>query len=234
MAELIVALDLPTKAEVIRLVDRLGEAVSFYKIGLELFSAEGPDVVRAVTGRGKKVFLDLKLHDIPRTVERAVNSIARLGVSLLTIHAAGGRAMIAAAAGAAKAAGPAAPKILAVTMLTSLDQSDLNDLGIGRAMPDQVAALGKLACASGADGIVCSPREAKSMRALLGPGALLVTPGVRPAGAAVGDQKRVATPGDAVRDGASCLVVGRPIVQAPDPVAAARAIAAEMAAAAAR
>lgn len=228
MAELIVALDLPSKQEVAALVDKLGEAVSFYKIGLELFSAEGPDVVREVTGRGKKVFLDLKLHDIPRTVNRAVSSIAKLGVNLITIHAAGGRAMIAAAAEAAKEAGAAAPKILAVTMLTSLDQPDLDDLGIGRAMPDQVAALGKLACSSGADGIVCSPKEAHKMRALLGPGAILVTPGVRPAGASVGDQKRVATPADAVRDGASCLVVGRPIVQAPDPVAAARAILAEM------
>ena len=229
MAELIVALDVSTTAEVEQTVDRLGAAVSFYKIGLELFSAEGPAVVRAVKSRGKKVFLDLKLHDIPRTVERAVTSGAALGVDLMTIHASGGKAMIRAAKDAALACGADAPKILAVTILTSLDQSDLGDLGIGREMKAQVEALGLLACANGADGIVCSPKEVANMRAALGPRALLVTPGVRPAGAAVGDQKRVATPGQAVRDGSTHLVVGRPILEAADPCAAARAIAAEMA-----
>ncbi len=225
---LIVALDVPTLAEVGPIIDRLGDTVSFYKIGLELFSAEGPDVVRAVTRRGKRVFLDLKLHDIPRTVERAVRSGAALGVDLMTLHAAGGKAMIQAARDAADACGPHAPKILAVTVLTSLDQSDLADLGIARDVRAQVESLGSLACGNGADGIVCSPREVARMRALLGPDALLVTPGVRPAGAELGDQKRVATPSQAVRDGSTHLVVGRPILEAPDPAAAARAIVAEM------
>lgn len=232
MAELIVALDVSTTREVEQVVDTLGDAVSFYKIGLELFSAEGPAVVKAVKSRGKKVFLDLKLHDIPRTVERAVKSGAALGVDLMTIHAVGGRAMIRAAKDAALACGPNAPKILAVTVLTSLDQSDLADLGVARDMKAQVEALGRLACVNGADGIVCSPKEVAAMRAALGPSALLVTPGVRPAGADVGDQKRVATPGQAVKDGSSHLVVGRPILEAADPCAAARAIAAEMAGAA--
>ncbi|MDX9868477.1 MAG: orotidine-5'-phosphate decarboxylase [Kiritimatiellia bacterium] len=232
MAELIVALDVPSVAEVVRTVDRLGDAVSFYKIGLELFSAGGPDVVRAVRGRGKRVFLDLKLHDIPRTVERAVRAGAALGVELMTLHAAGGRAMIRAAKEGARSAGAGAPRLLAVTMLTSLDQADLADFGVARDMAGQVEALGRLARESGADGIVCSPREVARLRAALGADALLVTPGVRPAGAEVGDQKRVATPAAAVRDGSTHLVVGRPILEASDPCAAARAIAAEMAAAA--
>ncbi len=228
MSELIVALDVSSAAAVEQAVDALGDAVSFYKIGLELFSAEGPAVVRAVKSRGKRVFLDLKLHDIPRTVERAVKSCAALGVDLMTIHAAGGKAMIRAAKDAALGCGSPAPKILAVTLLTSLDQSDLSDLGVARTVPEQVRALGALACENGADGIVCSPMEVAAMRKLLGPDALLVTPGVRPAGAAVGDQKRVATPGQAVRDGSTHLVVGRPIMQAPDPRAAALAILDEM------
>ena len=228
MAELIVALDVPSRAEVAATLDRLGDAVGFYKIGLELFSAEGPDVVRLVKDAGKRVFLDLKLHDIPRTVERAVKSIGRLGVDLATIHASGGRAMIRAAAEAAASFGAAAPKILAVTCLTSLDQGDLDDLGIARPMPSQVEALGLLAVTNGADGIVCSPQEARSMRELLGEDALIVTPGVRPAGAELGDQSRVATPAAAIDAGASHLVIGRPITSADDPVAAYEAIVAEL------
>ena len=233
MADLIVALDVPSKAEVARVLERLGDAVDFYKIGLELFSAEGPEVVKLVKGAGKRVFLDLKLHDIPRTVERAVKSGAQLGVDLMTIHSTGGKAMIRAAAEAAATFGAAAPRILAVTALTSLDQSDLADLGIARAMADQVEAMGRLAITNGADGIVCSPKEVANMSRVLTPLAegrrvVFVTPGVRPAGAAVGDQKRVATPASAVRDGATHLVVGRPILEAEDPVAAARAIRAEM------
>lgn len=227
MAELIVALDVATAAEAEAVVDRLGDAAGFYKIGLELFSADGPAAVRAIAARRKRVFLDLKLHDIPRTVARAVERIAALGADLVTIHASGGRAMVRAAAEAARAA-PAAPRIVAVTALTSLDRNDLADLGIGRPVGEQVAAMGRLAVGEGADGIVCSPREVAAMRAALGPGALLVTPGVRPAGAAPGDQKRVATPAAAVRDGATHLVVGRPILEAADPRAAACAIRAEM------
>jgi len=228
MAELIVALDVSSQREVEEAVDRLGETVNFYKIGLELFSAAGPAVVRAVKARNKKVFLDLKLHDIPRTVERAVASGAELGVDLMTIHAAGCRAMIRAAADASARCGANRPKILAVTVLTSLDHSDLNDLGISRTPAQQVEALGQLAVQNGADGIVCSPVEVARMRSLLGAQALLCTPGVRPAGSDAGDQKRIATPGAAVADGSTHLVVGRPIMSAADPRAAALAITAEM------
>lgn len=229
MAELIVALDVQTREEAVAKVKAIGDPVGFYKIGLELFTAEGPDVVRAVKDLGKKVFLDLKFHDIPRTVERAVRSGGRLGVDLMTIHAVGGKAMIRAAADAAAAFGVQGPKILAVTVLTSLDQADLADVGIaGRTPAEQVAAMARFATAQGAHGLVCSPKEVGALSRALPAGTLFVTPGVRPAGAAVGDQKRVATPADAVRDGATHLVVGRPILAAEDPVAAARAILAEM------
>lgn len=228
MAELIVALDVSSATEVDRVVDTLGSSVSFYKVGLELFVAEGPDVVRRVTGRGKRVFLDLKLHDIPRTVERAVTCAAAIGVDLLTIHAGGGRAMVTAAAAAAARCGRRRPRILAVTALTSLDQTDLNDLGVQRTMALHVSGLARLAVGAGADGIVCSPQEVAAMSAALPPGALLVTPGIRPAGGSAGDQKRVATPASAVAAGATHLVVGRPILEAVDPAAAAAAITAEM------
>ena len=229
MAELIVALDVQTREEAVAKVKTIGDSVGFYKIGLELFTAEGPDVVRAVKDLGKKVFLDLKFHDIPRTVERAVGSAGRLGVDLLTIHSVGGKAMIRAAADAANAFGANGPKVLAVTVLTSLDQTDLADVGIaGRTPAEQVAAMARFATANGAHGLVCSPKEVGALSATLPKGTLFVTPGVRPAGAAVGDQKRVATPADAVRDGATHLVVGRPILAAADPAAAARAILAEI------
>ena len=230
MVETIIALDVQTKAEALAKIAQIGEAGTFYKIGLELFTAEGPDVVKAVKDLGKKVFLDLKLHDIPRTVERAVRSGAKLGADLMTIHASGGKAMVRAAADAAAECGGA--KILAVTVLTSLDRSDLEDAGVcGRSPAEQVAALASLAVANGAHGLVCSPLEVGVLSRSLSAGTLFVTPGVRPAGAAVGDQKRVATPADAVRDGATHLVVGRPVLAAPDPAAAARAILAEVAAA---
>ena len=229
MAELIVALDVNSRQEAVEKVKAIGDSVGFYKIGLELFTAEGPDVVKAVRDLGKKVFLDLKFHDIPRTVERAVKSGGRLGVDLMTIHSVGGKAMIRAAADAAAEFGEAGPKILAVTVLTSLDQSDLADVGIaGRTPADQVAAMARFATENGAHGLVCSPKEVGALSKALKAGTIFVTPGVRPAGAAVGDQKRVATPSDAVRDGATHLVVGRPILAAEDPTAAARAILAEM------
>jgi len=229
MAELIVALDVNTRQEAVEKVKAIGEAVDFYKIGLELFTAEGPDVVKAVRDLGKRVFLDLKFHDIPRTVERAVRSGARLGVELMTIHSVGGKAMIRAAADAAAEFGAVAPKILAVTVLTSLDQADLNDVGIvGRTPAEQVMAMAKFATGNGADGLVCSPKEVGALSRALKAGTLFITPGVRPAGSAVGDQKRVATPAEAVRDGSTHLVVGRPILAAPDPVAAAAAIRAEI------
>ena len=229
MAELIVALDVDNRAEAVERVKSIGDAVGFYKIGLELFTAEGPDVVKAVKDLGKRVFLDLKLHDIPRTVERAVKAGGSLGVDLMTIHSVGGKAMIKAAADAAAEFGSNAPRILAVTVLTSLDQSDLEDVGIaGRTPAMQVSAMAPFAVENGAHGLVCSPKEVGSLSAALKAGTLFITPGVRPAGAAVGDQKRVATPADAVRDGATHLVVGRPILAAEDPVAAAIAIRQEM------
>ena len=229
MAELIVTLDVQTRAEAVEKVKAIGDGVGFYKIGLELFTAEGPDVVKAVKDLGKKVFLDLKFHDIPRTVERAVRSGGKLGVDLMTIHSVGAGAMIRAAVEAAAEFGEAGPKILAVTVLTSLDQNDLADVGIvGRTPAEQVSAMARFATENGAHGLVCSPKEVGSLSKSLRAGTLFVTPGVRPAGAAVGDQKRVATPADAVRDGATHLVVGRPILAASDPVAAARSILAEM------
>ena len=229
MAELIVALDVQTRAEAVEKVKAIGDGVGFYKIGLELFTAEGPDVVKAVKDLGKRVFLDLKFHDIPRTVERAVRSGGKLGVDLMTIHSVGGRAMIRAAADAAAEFGESRPRILAVTVLTSLDAGDLADIGVaGRTPADQVRAMASFATENGADGLVCSPMEVGALSRALKAGTLFITPGVRPAGSAVGDQKRVATPADAVRDGSTHLVVGRPILAAADPVAAARAIRAEM------
>ncbi len=229
MAELIVALDVQTRAEAVERVKSIGDAVNFYKIGLELFTAEGPDVVRAVKDLGKKVFLDLKFHDIPRTVERAVRSGGKLGVDLMTIHSVGASAMIRAAADAAAEFGPNGPKILAVTVLTSLDATDLADVGIiNRTPAEQVQAMAKFAVAHGAHGLVCSPKEVGALSAALPKGTLFITPGVRPAGSAVGDQKRVATPAEAVRDGATHLVVGRPILAAENPPLAAAAILKEM------
>ena len=229
MAELIVALDVNSRQEAVEKVKAIGDSVGFYKIGLELFTAEGPDVVKAVKDLGKRIFLDLKFHDIPRTVEGAVKSVAKLGVDLMTFHSVGGKAMIKAAADAAAEFGPNGPKILAVTVLTSLDQSDLADVGIvGRTPAEQVVAMAKFATENGAHGLVCSPKEVGALSKMLKAGTLFITPGVRPAGAAVGDQKRVATPAEAVRDGATHLVVGRPILAAEDPVAAAKAIRAEM------
>ncbi|MBQ9727763.1 MAG: orotidine-5'-phosphate decarboxylase [Kiritimatiellae bacterium] len=229
--ETIVALDVPSAREAAAAVARIGDAVSFYKVGLELFLADGPETLRALRGEGKRVFLDLKLHDIPRTVERAVGSCLRYAPDLLTIHAQGSTAMVEAAARAVREAGSDA-KILAVTLLTSLDGSDLEKLGVSRTVEEEVLALGRLAAAAGAHGLVCSPREAAALRAALGPDAILVTPGVRPAGGERGDQKRVATPADAIRAGATHVVVGRPVLGAPDPRAAALAIRDEIRAAA--
>jgi orotidine-5'-phosphate decarboxylase len=225
-ADLIVALDVSSSNEIAPILDQLPATVSYYKVGLELFTAEGPKALLPLKERGKKIFLDLKLHDIPRTVERAVRSAAALGVDLLTVHATGGRAMLRAAADAANECGL---KLVAVTTLTSLDQSDLNDIGITRSVAEQTAAVGKLAIDSGIHGLVCSPLEVGTFRKVLGPDPILVTPGIRPAGADVGDQKRIATPADAVRDGSSLLVVGRPILEAADPGVAAQIVLDQMA-----
>ena len=231
--ELIVALDLPDPALVEARVAAFPEEIAWFKVGLELFCAGGPRVVAPLIAQGKSVFLDLKLHDIPRTVERAVVAAARHGAQLITVHAAGGREMLRAAATAAAGA-PTRPRLLAVTVLTSLDASDFADLGVSRAPSDQVAHLAELAVAEGIDGLVCSPQEVGRLRRTLGPGPLLVTPGIRMPEDGAGDQKRTGTPRQAALDGASHIVVGRPILEAADPVAAARRILAELAADAAR
>lgn len=214
--------DLRTALEAARLV---GPEVGVLKVGLELFVREGPAVVEAVRAAGAAVFLDLKLHDIPETVARAVSSARASGARFLTVHAAGGREML---RRAVDAAGDDL-RVLAVTVLTSLDDADLADAGVPSPASAQVLRLARLAHAAGVRGFVAAPTDAAALREALGPGAFLVTPGVRPAGAAAGDQKRVATVADAVRAGADLLVVGRPIRDAADPAAAARAIAAEIA-----
>ena len=219
--ELIVALDVPTADEIPAIVNALPSGVTHYKIGLELFAAAGPAALEFLAESGKQIFLDLKLHDIPRTVARAVQAAAQHNVGLLTVHAGGGRAMLSAAAEAAAQEGDKAPKLVAVTTLTSLDQDDLTELGILRSIGDHTAALGRLAIDCGIDGLVCSPLEVANFRENLGDGPILVTPGIRPAGGDVGDQKRVATPAMAVNGGSSFLVVGRPILEANDPAAAA-------------
>jgi len=197
------------------------------KLGLEFFTAHGPAGVRAVMGNdGPPLFLDLKFHDIPNTVAGAVRSVASLAPAIINVHAIGGRAMMSAALDAAGAEaarlGVVRPKVIAVTVLTSLDDSDLAETGIGDTSADQVRRLAALTVEAGLDGVVCSPREAAMLRADLGPDVLLVTPGVRPTWAAVGDQKRIMTPADALAAGASHLVVGRPITGAPDVAAAAQ------------
>ncbi|MBP7829260.1 MAG: orotidine-5'-phosphate decarboxylase [Kiritimatiellae bacterium] len=226
-SELIVALDVAGTAEALALVDRLPPDITWYKIGLELFCAEGPAVVQAVRARGKNVFLDLKLHDIPRTVERAVISAAKGGAGMLTIHSCGGRVMLKAAADAARRS-TRPPLLVAVTTLTSLDQRDLAELGIARDPQIHVMAMADMALKQGIHGLVCSPQEVEGLRARFGARTVLVTPGIRPAGSDPGDQKRVATPAAAARAGADFLVVGRPILDATDPAATARAIIKEM------
>jgi len=227
--EIIVALDVPDAEAAKSAVRRIGKAVSFYKVGLELFVAEGPPIIGLLKDAGKRVFLDLKLHDIPRTVARSVRSCARYGCDLLTVHAGGGRDMLKAAAEAGAELGSRRPVIVAVTTLTSLNQNDLHEMNISRPLQEHTLSLGEMAVSCGIDGLVCSVWEASDFRKRLGAKPLLVTPGIRPAGEAVGDQKRVATPAAAVQAGASYLVIGRPILEAADPAAAAAAIAAEIA-----
>ena len=224
---LVVALDFADEHEALKLVDKLGQTCQWYKVGMELYYAAGNRIVRQLRERGFNIFLDLKLHDIPNTVVGAVRSAAKAGASLLTIHASGGEAMMTAAAEAASA--PGSPRLLAVTVLTSMDANQLAGIGISASPAEQVFRLAKLAQRSGIDGMVCSPEEVAILRRETGPKTLLVIPGIRPAGSAVGDQKRVATPAQAIRDGASLLVVGRPITRTSDPAAAAQAILDEIA-----
>jgi orotidine-5'-phosphate decarboxylase len=220
---LIVSLDLPNAAEAQKIVSALGESVSYYKVGKQLFTAAGPALVRDLVGSGRKVFLDLKFHDIPNTVAAAVRSASELGVSMLTVHASGGSKMLQAAAEAAAAA-KHPPLVLAVTVLTSLSDAELKEIGIATGAKEQVLRLASLAQKAGCGGVVASAHEAQAIRQQLGPGFVIVTQGVRPAGAPKDDQSRVATPAEAIAAGADYIGVGRPITRAKDPAAAARAI----------
>jgi orotidine-5'-phosphate decarboxylase len=224
---IIVPLDVPTEDEMLRLVRVLKGKVGMFKVGFELFTSLGPRAVELIRAEGEKVFLDLKYHDIPNTVAQGVRAAARMGVSMLTVHASGGRSMLEAAARAAREIEDR-PAVVAVTVLTSLDAKELSALGLPGNPQDQVILLGRLAAGAQVDGLVASPQEASQLRTNLGPDLLLVTPGVRPAGHAKDDQARVATPGQAVSLGADFLVIGRPITRAPDPASAADAICKEI------
>jgi orotidine-5'-phosphate decarboxylase len=224
---LIVALDFPDATAALACADQLAGSVSWFKVGLELYLASGDGVVSELKKRGHSVFLDLKLHDIPNTAASAIRSLARLEPDLLTVHAAGGRAMLQAAAEAARSL-PKPPRLLAVTVLTSLDTAALAETGVPAAPMEQALRLARLAAECGIEGMVCSPAEAAALHSAL-PKALLVTPGIRPAGTEAGDQKRVATPQFALAAGAGMLVIGRPITGAADPKAAAQAILNDMA-----
>jgi orotidine-5'-phosphate decarboxylase len=221
---LAVALDFPSEAEAMALVDKLEGSCKWLKVGMELYYASGNGLVERLKARGFDIFLDLKLHDIPNTVAGAVRSVAGLGAGLLTIHAGGGKAMMTAAVGAA----PKDLKLLAVTVLTSMDSNELRGVGVNESPAAQVLRLGRLAVESGIRGLVCSAEEVSALRKELSSEVMLVTPGIRSAEDAVGDQKRVATPESAIAMGSSMLVVGRPITQANDPAAAARRILAEI------
>ena len=214
---LIVALDVSTAAAAQKMVAAVGDSASIYKVGMQLYTAEGPTIVRDLVASGRKVFLDLKFHDIPNTVASAVREAASLGVHMLTVHGSGGSKMLEAAADAAKGAASNTPIVLAVTVLTSMDQGDLNAVGVTGKVADQVLRLARTAIQSGCGGVVASVQEASLLRKELGGGFTIVTPGIRPAGAALGDQARVATPAEAMVAGATHIVVGRPITGAQDP-----------------
>jgi orotidine-5'-phosphate decarboxylase len=224
---LIVALDVPDAASTEALVARLENTCHWFKVGLELFVAAGPAVLEPILKRGHSVFLDLKFHDIPNTVAGAVRSAATLGVRMITVHAAGGPAMLAAARAALDGLTDP-PELLAVTVLTSMDTAQQAAIGFDRSPANQVELLARMGLAQGYRGFVCSPQEVANLRTLTGPDGVLVVPGIRSAGSGIGDQKRIATPADALRSGASYLVVGRPITEAPDPAKAAEAILKEM------
>lgn len=225
--KIIVALDYADAAPALALVDRLDPALCRLKVGKELFTVAGPDLVRALVARGFEVFLDLKFHDIPHTVAAACRAAASLGVWMVNVHASGGRRMLTAAHDAL-ATLERRPLLIAVTVLTSMSAEDLGEVGIDVAPADQVLRLARLAQESGLDGVVCSAQEATRLRGELGQAFRLVTPGIRPAGAETGDQRRVMTPGEALRAGATDLVIGRPITAAADPLAALRAIRSEI------
>jgi orotidine-5'-phosphate decarboxylase len=221
--KIIVALDYADAASALALVERLDPALCRVKVGKELFTAAGPELVRALVARGFEVFLDLKFHDIPNTVAAACRAAAGLGVWMLNVHAAGGRRMMTAAQ-LALAELPRPPLLIAVTVLTSMSAEDLGEVGVAGAPAEQVLRLARLTQACKLDGVVCSAQEAAMLRADLGADFRLVTPGIRPAGADAGDQRRVMTPVEALRAGATDLVIGRPITAAADPLAALKAI----------
>ena len=221
---LIVALDFAEPSQALDLVCDLGREVAFFKIGLQLFTVAGPEIVRAVTGAGAKVFLDLKLHDIPNTVAKAVEAAGELGVGMLTLHLCGGRRMIEGAV----AVCPPNLLLLGVTVLTSSDEMVLRETGVESSVADQTLRLARLGLESGIGGLIASPHEVAILREQLGESLVLITPGVRPTWAAADDQKRFATPQEAVRQGADYLVIGRPITADPDPREAVQRIIAEM------
>jgi len=224
---LIVALDVASAARAQNIVAAVGESAFAYKVGMQLYTAEGPSVVRDLVASGRRVFLDLKYHDIPNTVALAVGEAARLGVTMLTVHAAGGEKMLRAATEAARSARPDLV-VLGVTVLTSMTDHDLTTVGVADRVEDQVLRLAELALANGCHGVVAAAREAFRLRAELQGDFAIVTPGVRPAGSAPADQARVVTPAEAMAAGATHIVVGRPITEARDPAAEARAILSEI------
>lgn len=227
--QLIVALDVPNMSLAKEAVSKLPQEVAWYKVGLELFIAEGPQIVTMLKDLKKKVFLDLKLHDIPNTVAKSVASASRLGADMMTVHASGSRSMLEAAARSAADFGPTRPQLVAVTALTSLNAKDLNDLGVTQGLKEYALRLGSMALECGIDGVVCSVHEALDFRKSLGSSATIVTPGIRPAGSDLCDQKRVATPEMAVKSGSNYLVVGRPVLSSPCPSEAAKSILVEIA-----
>ena len=228
---IIIPLDVSSAAEATGIVTRLKGRVGMFKVGLQLFTAAGPDLVRRITGAGERVFLDLKLHDIPNPVARAAVEAAGLGARMIDFHLAGGARMVAAAREAVESvAQPRGEKpiLLGITVLTSFDQDDLHSVGVNYGVTDQVTRLARLGHAAGLDGVVASAHEVSAIRAACGPQFVIVTPGIRPAGAARGDQKRVMTPAEALAAGSDYLVIGRPILDAADPIAAVEAIAGEL------
>jgi len=231
--KLIVALDVPNLASALDLLEKLEGEVKYFKIGLQLFTGEGPEIVRQLTQRGGQVFLDLKFHDIPNTVMEAGERAAHLGVYMYNVHAAGGLEMMKKTkertVQVANKLGIPQPRVIAVTVLTSMNQVTLNqEVGIERSVEEQVVAWAKLAQSAGLDGVVASPQEVKAIRQACGSDFLLVTPGIRPIWAAANDQKRIMTPQDAIKSGSDFIVVGRPITGAQDPREAAKRVLEEM------
>jgi len=217
--KVVIALDYDNKMQALAFIEQLDPTTCRLKIGKEMFTHFGPEFVQLLVSKGFEVFLDLKFHDIPHTVAKAVKAAADLGVWMVNVHASGGRRMMEAAKAILEPYGDKAPLLIAVTVLTSMDQSDLTELGINLTPAEQVKRLALLTKSSGLDGVVCSSHEAEELKGLLGKDFKLVTPGIRPAGSDAGDQRRIKTPKQAIDSGSDYLVIGRPITQAEDPVA---------------